>query len=242
MPGGWFPSLLQKWGYLSLSEVSGSVTSALDLSGQKLGSAALSENIRVYECVGDSKAVRISLDDLMQSRVDPSHILFASYDYAGRVDLLYLDDVTGDRYTYGFYYQYTAGNMGSLDPDNKPYSATVTMETMGGIYGPFDCADTFEVGDPGGIVASPDGKLASSISLTAVRNIARSDFETASDGTVTVTAGGMTFRVADNVPCYLRGTDSWGNLARARAFSSSFTVYYDRAPSSGGKIRLIVAE
>lgn len=226
-------------GYLSLYQVSGSSSSAaLDLSARTLGSAALAGNIRLYEKVGTSAASPIELKDLAQAKVDASRILYAGYDYAGRVNLLLLDDVTGDRYTYGLY-KFTPAEPG--DGMDAGANATVAVQTVGGVSTSLICGQAFENGTPGGIIGNAEGKLAARADLTGVKGIQRSAFVTDAAGNVTVVAGGYTFRVMANAPCYLKATDSWGNLTRAREFSDNLTVYYDKTPDKGGKIRLVVA-
>ena len=51
----------------------------------------------------------------------------------------------------------------------------------------------------------------------------------------------MVLPVAGNVLCYNKTTKSWfASLDEARAYSDTLTIYYDRAPQEGGKVRLVV--
>ena len=81
----------------------------------------------------------------------------------------------------------------------------------------------------GGIVATAGGeKLAGTVTLTAEKDVRRSDFTTR-DGKVYVTLANQEMRVADNVQCYNQVTGTWFNsLEDCRAFSDKLTVYYDR--------------
>ena len=61
----------------------------------------------------------------------------------------------------------------------------------------------------------------------------------------TITAGGMVLPVSDQVWCYNKTTGHWfseglDGLEEARAYSDDLTVYYDKAPEQGGKVRLVV--
>ena len=57
----------------------------------------------------------------------------------------------------------------------------------------------------------------------------------------TVTTRDMVLPIAGNVICYNKTTKSWfTSLDEARAYSDTLTVYYDRAPQEGGKVRLVV--
>ncbi|SMC59789.1 S-layer homology domain-containing protein [Papillibacter cinnamivorans] len=226
-------------GYLTLSRLSEQTTeSSLDLNTRRLGSISLAENVRLLEKVGNGAVSEISFDDLVQTSIPASKILSAGYDSTGRVNYVLLNDVTGDRYTYGFFL-YTP-NKTETEVD-KDYNSTIAVQTLGGTSEALATGAMFTDGEPGGIAGTIDGKLAAYVSLTPITGIRRSAFSTDSSGTVTVLAGGYLFRVASDVPCYLKSTDSWGNLTRARGFSDNLTVYYDKLPSAGGKIRLIVA-
>ena len=67
----------------------------------------------------------------------------------------------------------------------------------------------------------------------------------------TLTTTDAVFPISRDVQCYNDATDSWFTstneddnfdaLNAARAFSSTLTVYYDKSPDEGGKIRLVVA-
>ena len=106
---------------------------------------------------------------------------------------------------------------------------------------------------PIGITASLDEidgfhKLSNWVTLKAVENVPRSAFELneyinpESKAPIgTVTTRDMVLPVAGNVLCYNKTTKSWfASLDEARAYSDTLTVYYDRAPQEGGKVRLVV--
>ena len=58
-----------------------------------------------------------------------------------------------------------------------------------------------------------------------------------------VTIRGEAVRVSDEVACYNRVTDGWfKTLDEARAYSAELTVFYDRAPDQGGKVRVVRAD
>jgi hypothetical protein len=101
--------------------------------------------------------------------------------------------------------------------------------------------EVFSTGAIGGFSASADGQTATFIQLTQVKNVVRSSFFTVND-TAYVRINGLEYPVASNVQCYNSLGKTWfDSLDDARAFSETLTVYYDRAPSDGGKIRVVVA-
>lgn len=241
-----------KLGMLSLSRLSGSGASgALDMSMRTLGSDKLADNVVLYERVGKGAPVEISFDQLTRTTVPADKITYVGKDYAGRVNFIVFDDVTGDQYTYGFAKKGTVtGSSSSMSYSNTCVSVEIGNDTYSDqlITG---AAITENM--PIGITASLDEidgfhKLSNWVTLKAVENVPRSAFEmneyVDSEGKApigTVTTRDMVLPIAGNVICYNKTTKSWfTSLDEARAYSDTLTVYYDRAPQEGGKVRLVV--
>ena len=241
-----------KLGMLSLSRLSGSGASgALDMSTRTLGSDKLADNVVLYERVGKGAPVEISFDQLTRTTVPADKITYVGKDYAGRVNFIVFDDVTGDQYTYGFAKKGTVtGSSSSMSYSNTCVSVEIGNDTYSDqlITG---AAITENM--PIGITASLDEidgfhKLSNWVTLKAVENVPRSAFEmneyVDSEGKApigTVTTRDMVLPIAGNVICYNKTTKSWfTSLDEARAYSDTLTIYYDRAPQEGGKVRLVV--
>lgn len=241
-----------KLGMLSLSRLSGSGASgALDMSTRTLGSDKLADNVVLYERVGKGAPVEISFDQLTRTTVPADKISYVGKDYAGRVNFIVFDDVTGDQYTYGFAKKGTVtGSSSSMSYSNTCVSVEIGNDTYSDqlITG---AAITENM--PIGITASLDEidgfhKLSNWVTLKAVENVPRSAFEMNEyinpEGKApigTVTTRDMVLPIAGNVICYNKTTKSWfTSLDEARAYSDTLTVYYDRAPQEGGKVRLVV--
>ena len=241
-----------KLGMLSLSRLSGSGASgALDMSTRTLGSDKLADNVVLYERVGKGAPVEISFDQLTRTTVPANKITYVGKDYADRVNFIVFDDVTGDQYTYGFAKKGTVtGGSSSMSYSNTCVSVEIGNDTYSDqlITG---AAITENM--PIGITASLDEidgfhKLSNWVTLKAVENVPRSAFELneyinpESKAPIgTVTTRDMVLPVAGNVLCYNKTTKSWfASLDEARAYSDTLTVYYDRAPQEGGKVRLVV--
>ena len=80
------------------------------------------------------------------------------------------------------------------------------------------------------------------MTLNKVDGVSRTAFRTVDDVT-TVTTNKGTFVVSDDVACYNNATGSWlSSLEQARGFSDKLTLYFDKSPSEGGKIRIVVAK
>lgn len=241
-----------KLGMLSLSRLSGSGASgALDMSTRTLGSDKLADNVVLYERVGKGAPVEISFDQLTRTTVPADKITYVGKDYAGRVNFIVFDDVTGDQYTYGFAKKGTVtGGSSSMSYSNTCVSVEIGNDTYSDqlITG---AAITENM--PIGITASLDEidgfhKLSNWVTLKAVENVPRSAFELneyinpESKAPIgTVTTRDMVLPIAGNVICYNKTTKSWfTSLDEARAYSDTLTIYYDRAPQEGGKVRLVV--
>lgn len=236
-----------KAGYLNLTKVSDAGASAsLNVAARTMGGRVLAGNVQLYEKVGAGPLISISMDDLTASVVPATKILYVSYDYAGRVGTLVFDDATGDGYTYG-YLLYTH-EIESTDEDDPGTPATIAVryasesgkETT---TSPIPCGTLPVSGKPGGLAFTTSGKLANYVVLEPLKNLTRAAFDQKAE---TVTAGGKVYPIWEDVQCYNAAAGTWfapgsDGLARALAFSDNLTVYYDRAPENGGKIRLVVA-
>lgn len=222
-----------------LSSLSSGSSGTLDLKNNKLGSAVISAAAKVYERVGTSALVEISLDELVQSTIPASKIRYYHTDFSGKVDILILDDVTGDRYTYGILTSTKiSGSFGDWTWENPGiYVKNPNGDTEAVVY-----AGSFAEGAAGGVVSDiSDAKASSVLILKSATSVPRSAFST-SGGKTTYSYNGLVMPVSDDVVCYNKAAGVWfSSLAEARAFSDSLTVYYDKDPADGGKIRVVIA-
>ena len=236
-------------GRLSLNKVSGSaVKGSLDVTARKLGDRDVAENVAVYDRVEDGAVVAVDYDDLSAAVIARDKISFAAYDYAGRVKYLVLNDATGDAYTYG-YFSFTSmvehkndeGEVTSSDPAQlcvriADKDGKETTSAKGAFVG------TVRNGAAGGVAYGADGKVVASVYLQSLTGVSRTAFDPEE---MTVTVAGVAYPVSDTVQCYNKTTKTWfapgkDGMEAARAYSDDLTLYYDRAPSEGGKIRMIV--
>lgn len=241
-------------GRLSLSLITNSdVKESLNVAQRTLGDRQVAENVVVYDRVKDGQAVRVSYDDLTLETIPRSKISFAAYDYADRVNYLVLNDVTGDAYDYGYFCFERAVDQGDYkDPDTLCVKWAPEEGGRGDAYsekGAF--RDTVMNNLPGGVALSPRTaagsgpayQVAATVTLKSVEGVNRSAFDTED---MTVTVAGVTYPISGKVQCYNKTTETWfkpgkEGMEAARAYSDDLTLYYDRAPGEGGKIRLIVA-
>ena len=181
----------------------------------------------------------ITLSDL-PATLARADVIYAGTDYAGRVDMLILNDVTGNGYVYG---KTTVEITDSEESsDGTEYNLTLT-NSEGSVNSKYFPLNILKSNSFGGVVLSLDGtRVIAGVELSRIKNVSRSAFKTV-DGQVILAADGISYPVADNVQCYNAAAGEWfDSLDDARRFSSVLTVYYDRDPAKGGKIRVVVAE
>jgi hypothetical protein len=211
---------------------------SLNIAAGTMGSLSLSKAVAVYECVGGSTVSEIKLSDIRTAAVDSTKVRYYATDYAGDVSLLLLDDVTGNAYTYGFIENGSVTDKSaSLSATNPTTSVTNSNGTTTAVLGTTNLA----AGTPAGIAATGGGVLAGYATLTAVSGVSRSSFQQDDDGVWYVKVSGGLIEVSGDVQCYIDSTSTWTTLVKARSSSDNMTLYYDKTPSTGGKIRIIIA-
>lgn len=238
-------------GYLTLTRVSSSgATGALNVAQRTLDGALLSSRAALYERTLNGTPRRISWGQITVTSVPASKISYVGTDLSGAVDVIILDDVTGDGYTYG-YMKSEEGEtvqVPSLDDPSKiefSYSTyNVVVENSSGKHELRTLSSNLIRSTPGGMAASTDGRVGATVPLTAVSNVPRSAFDMEN---MTVTVNGVTYPIAQGVECYNKAAGSWfgsgaDGLNAARAYAATLTIYYDKGPAQGGKIRLVVVE
>ena len=191
--------------------------------------------------------------------IPANKITYVGYDWAGRVDKLVLNDVTGDCYDYGMIYYRAAGYEESKDDgsegsyQNGEIRVTNGSHTDGVSYvvGSVDGAKTNRMGGVAGSLDQLDGKnrMAAFMPLNEATGIRRAQFDT---DAMLLTTNSMVIPISDKVECYNKTTGDWfkpgedgdhkAALNLALAFSDDITVYYDRSPEEGGKVRIVVVE
>ena len=246
--------------YLTLSKVNGKgASTALNLTTNRMGTKELSAGARFFEQVGNGRLVEIDRSDITITSIPANKITYVGYDWAGRVDKLVLNDVTGDCYDYGMIYYRAAGYEESKDDgsegsyQNGEIRVTNGSHTDGVSYvvGSVDGAKTNRMGGVAGSLDQLDGKnrMAAFMPLNEATGIRRAQFNT---DAMLLTTNSMVIPISDKVECYNKTTGDWfkpgedgdhkAALNLALAFSDDITVYYDRSPEEGGKVRIVVVE
>jgi hypothetical protein len=212
---------------------SSSITGSLYVNERKLGITRLSKNIKVFERVSGGPLTAIDYNSITQSMVPSSRINVAHLDNNGEVDVIVLNDATGDLYEYGFIKSGSGGIELSTPAGVKNYNSnyTFTENSAAGVA-------IYNLTDP-----NREKDLARIVELFKAAGISRSAFTVADNGRTTVELPSMVLPVSDKVICYNARTGVWfASLDEARAFAEKLTVYYDKLPENGGKVRIVVVE
>ena len=168
------------------------------------------------------------------------------------------NDVTGDRYEYGFFKVTTEGGQTDTEGNTTQrmdYVSIINALTPNGSSNLLmNNGESLRNNKAGGIVTGPartDGKvtLGGFVELQSM-DVKSSAFDV---DTMTVTTNSMIIPISDRVMCYNETTKEWFSVGEgkndedyvkalnlARAFSENVTIYYDKTPDQGGKVRLVV--
>lgn len=228
---------------------------SLDVTRRTLGSTALADSVRIYECAARGAALHeIALSDIPADTVDRSKILHAEKGSDGRIAMLVLCDVTGDRYLYGMIKMTSEEVVVGEDLDGGALTRTqYTLYVRSG-SGEQVCKTFFQPDlstaaagyVPAALSADLLGEQAPTYSPSApafllhkAGTAQRTDF----DAHRGVRLGGGYIPLADDVVIYAAKSGSFvPSLTEARANYTAFTLYLDRPADEGGAVRVITVE
>lgn len=265
---------------ISLSRLNSRTPSGpLDVDKRTLAGVSLAENAVVFDSIVNSGIQPVSLASVSVDSVPASKIAYQRTNAAGEVDLLVLNDVTGDMYTYGIaangWTNPPSENEGNAKDDTsqtpeKPSEGEASnlgsinnrityVFNSTGISKESPAAQvvggtSYKDGQFIGLAASVselEGKPrpAASVALKSVEKVSQANFNM---DTMLFFSGSIELPIADEVQCYNAQTKTWfgandedatpmDNLRACLSYSSNLTVYYDRDPGQGGKVRVVVA-
>ena len=228
-------------GELYASRISGrNAPGDFDLSSMKLGNKTVSVGVRVYEQVqGAAAQAAVPLSELDLGLIPQDKISGYHENSSGIVDLILLDSVTGDAYTYGI----LKVSYSSEDGEEKGPRQIAVENGSGGLAKANSGYDA-KNNSFGGAVLDSNGRIASVVTLDQLDNLSPSDFFER-DGRYYLSSGGQTYAVATDVECYNDASESWFTQKTGKerfnactAFSSDLTAYLDPI---GKKVRILVA-
>ena len=207
---------------------SAALTGKMDSGGTKLGSYPLADDVEILDTYGGS-AVRVYPSRLAGVTFQNSMVRYFVRNANGALTRLILNDVTGDLHQYGVVTSASEMSSGMTLFGSYAYD-------IGGVPGVYTSASSvFNISRGPSRFISQNGALTSISNLTPVSLTAV--------GANTALAGTVSHTLADNVAVYeVRGGDYYfSSLDRVTSGAYSLTGWYDKAESSGGRIRVITA-
>jgi len=217
---------------------------SVDLNKGTVGDRELSGNAVFYEKVGQKgKISRIDPNDIVKAVIAADKVRFVGYDSAGRANVVVLDDVTGDLYEYGKIYaedrETPAPPFGTIV---NRYAYVVNSQGESERY---LCNQSITENSWAGIAHDTEGRAVKVVDLKEFKGLTRQSFV---DGDKLLINGILT-PTSKDVHIYVSATGRYMTASSfeqliidARAFGEVFEAYTDKAPSEGGKVRVIVVK
>ncbi len=233
----------------------------LDFDERMLGSVSLAPACAVYEWDGSGYVYSLEGEEGTASydltaidwtdTLSSSYVSYAHTNSAGQIDVLLLNGVTGSAYQYGKLTLYTGsdgiqlGTAGSSDLGTA-YNKAATLTNADGTSSKYLCTVPASAGYCGVALSRYDSTYSRVVKVQTLSRVSADagDFYL-SGGDWYAETGGTEYRISDTVQIHVADTDLWlsgaDGLASVLADDYDLTLYFDRAPSEGGQVRIIKA-
>lgn len=214
----------------------GTISGKVNAQATKIGSETLAQDVEILDTDSDGGAVKLYPSRLAGMSLESGDVRYCRRNAGGEVDMLILDDATGDLDAYGV--------VTSVSESRLP--------GMGGGLSSYYGAYQYDIGGQSYVYTKNDGVLnlskgpvrvegnpAAPEKIVALRSLRL----TSADASTVTTTDGETFPMWDQATVYVLENDSYrlSSLDRVRT-GYSLTGYYDKAAIDGGRIRIIVAK
>ena len=246
---------------LSCSRLTTGSYGTLDMDGRTLGALSLAPACAVYEWDGSGYVYSLEGEEGTASydftaidwtdTLSSSAVSYVHTNSAGQIDVLLLNGVTGNAYQYGKLVLYTGqdgiklGTSGGSSLGDT-YNTAVTLTNSDGTTGKYLCAISANADYCGIALSRYDSTYSRVVKVQTLSRVsADADDFYLSGGVWYAEVGGTEYRVSDTVQIHLSDSNLWlsgeDGLASILADGYDLTLYYDRAPSAGGQVRIIKA-
>lgn len=216
---------------LNQSSISGKVNAA----GDKLGNIPLAGNVEILDVNGDGLCAKIYPNRLAGMTLDSDDVKYVRKNAAGEIDILILNDATGDIYSYGV--------LTSVQETVIPNPAG--LDALMGVYQYDVGGQSYVYQTSSGILNQQVGPVKIQGSLMAPDKIVKLDAVRLSsvDALTAVSQDNTSYPVSHAAAVYVleHSTYSLSSLERVRT-GHTLTGYYDKAVDHGGCIRVIIAK
>lgn len=248
---------------LSCFAYSSTIPGVLNTTTGTLGGYQLAPACRIYEhsgtrltpgyvhsLSGELGTASSDFDDLFWTdSIAAGSISHIHLNSAGQVDMILLNNVTGNGYLYGTLDRYTGTNGIMTTTSPKPiFNDAATLTNAQGQSQKYLCPRSLSTYNAyyGIALRSYDGTyedIISSVKLTSSEMLDAAAFFLLDEDWF-VTAAGYELPVSDGVQVYMESADRWlsgsTGIKAAVAAGQPLTVWYDRTPTTGAQARIIV--
>lgn len=214
-----------------------SVSGRVDAAAGTIGGVRVAESCAIYDLDEYDNYVSLTLARLDGVQLAGGDVLLAEYDVSGAVSGMILDDVSGDTRSYGVVLSVSEREqLGGFGSGATSLSGSYQYD-IGGTARTYSTQNSTL-----GLSAGPVAVLMSGGQPASFRSLLRLSEKIESvDYLYVRTASGAKYRLADDTACYVLSgsTPVYTSLSEARSGAYTVTAYYDRAESSGGRIRVL---
>lgn len=245
------PSLQQKLVSVS-SSAQGELTAKLltsghapgdfNLSQMTLGSLRVASGAHLYEQTYSGFITPISTAQIEADFIPDNKVAYYHLNNSGMVDCIVVNDITGDRYTYGILRKPIVSSDENIlvTVENGGNDAMPAVDNVAATWFPFND------GDFGGVAVSDSNlygmRATSLLVLSPIGTVSRNSFFE-QNGTTFVRANGKIYEVSAQVVCYNASAFHWftgeNSLAKAKAYSENLTIYIDPIAE---KVRIVTVK
>lgn len=238
LEGGDLVQVVTRSGAVELKRLSGtSITGTFSSDGTRLGSYKLAEDVEILDAAEKGASLRVYPGRLAGVTLGSGMVRYYVLDTQGDISHLILNDVTGDMHKYGVVTDITK-------VDTQISGVGFVMASQ---Y-------TYDVGGQTGVCAAQDKiynveegpaqiKMADDYTVDRPCNLTERKLQSVS-GNLAMDTNNRSHTMSDAVAVYelVDGEYKYSSINRVNDGEHTLTGWYDKAESSGGRIRVIVAK
>ena len=209
---------------VTLGRVGGqSIRGDFYVSEGRVGSAELAADVQIYTTAQGNMLSQVALSDLTESIISSDQVLFAHKNYADKVDILVLENTTGDSLYYGRVFVST-----TVNEAGETTKVETSVQSSSGEVAKFEVDRGLSTGQWIGVSVRSDNSqiVTQMVVLKAVKNVPASAWR----GGESVYVNGKLYTVSSGLDncCYDKDAGVWfRNLNAALASGGSVTIMVD---------------
>lgn len=212
------------------------LSATVNAEATRVGQAPLSPDADILDTYGQQTCKSVYPSRLAGVELSGGMVRYYETDESGTITSLILNDVTGDLHTYGVVTESQVVSIPSTPMTSMSVQGAYTLDVAGRqqtvpVSGKRFSAQT------GPACLMMDGQTVKNI-----RNLTKLSDIVLADGSVT--AGGRSYPLADDVAYYIKeGAKTYTLASRTQVLDGDYTLsaWYDALPAAGGRIRVILA-